>query len=108
MLIKFFYEDCKMAVSETRSKDYQFQRKIFSDSPPTFSYQLQEKILKVDFETLRPIARRQIANYMRQYRFHPQRSIYLYYINLVILHEKLFRNLNYKHLIPKKSDLLNE
>ena len=97
-----------MAVSKVKPRNYQCHNKIFSDSKPIFSHQLQNQILKVDFETLRPIAQRQIANYLQQYLFHPQRSIYLHYINLVILNEKLFRNLNYKHLIPKKSDLLNE
>jgi len=41
---------------------------------------------------------------MRQYKYHPHRSIYIFYINLIILDEKVFRNLNYCSLFTKKSE----
>ncbi len=96
-----------MAISKNKtgiSRELAEFNDTFSDSRPTSSDQLYRKILKVNFDSLRPIARRQIANLMRQYNYHPHRSIYILYINLIILDEKVFRNLNYSNLFTKKSE----
>ncbi len=98
-----------MAISRVRAKNSQdhIETDIFSDSRSTSSFPLHEKILKADFKSFRFIARQQIANLMRQHKFHPDRPIYIYHINLIILDEKVFRNLNLD-LIYKKKEIKHE
>lgn len=63
---------------------------------------LCKRRLLVDVNSLRPLARRRIASLEKKQRWHPHGINYLYFINLTILHEKLFRNFNFSSLLIKK------
>jgi len=83
------------------------RKRVLCQRPCLFN--IEEKILKCDFNSLRPVARRQIINYYKQLKFFPnRRSIYIERINLVILDDKLFRNLFFLKIFKKKSEQENE
>jgi len=65
---------------------------------------LTKKRLIVDFKSLRPIAKRAIQSLERRQSYHPHSIQYLYFINITILHEKLFRNLNLHFIFSKKKE----
>ena len=71
-------------------------------------FNIEERILKCDFYSLSPIARRQAISYYKQLKYHPNRRIYIKMINLVILDDKLFRNLFCSRICNKKSEEENE
>lgn len=80
-----------MAISrEEKSKWKPFRSKY----PYFTSHDLPNKLLKVDFKSLRPIARRAILSLKRRESYHPHSINYLYFINLTILNDKVFHNLN--------------
>ena len=67
-------------------------------------HHIEEKFLNCNFYSLRPIARRQAISYYKQLKYHPNRRIYIKMINLVILHDKLLRNLFCSRICNKKSE----
>lgn len=71
-------------------------------------FNIEERILSCDFYSLRPIARRQAISYYKQLKYHPNRRFYIKMINLVILDDKLFRNLFFLRIYNKKSEEENE
>ncbi|MFW9969257.1 MAG: hypothetical protein ACFFDF_03590 [Candidatus Odinarchaeota archaeon] len=85
-----------MAISKNRTTiDYNWEKfyKSVSGLPLTSLEQLYQKILPVELGSLHPLARRQITKLLKQYKYHPHKSVYIYYINFIILDDKLFRNL---------------
>lgn len=74
---------------------------VSSKLPSIGPSDLNKKRLIVDFNSLRPIAQRAIRSLERRESFHPHQIKYLYFINITILNDKLFRNLNL-HFIFKR------
>lgn len=71
-------------------------------------FNIEERILKCDFNSLSPMAQRQILSHYKKLRRHPHMRIYVKLINLVILDDKLFRNLFCLKISNKKSEEENE
>ena len=66
-------------------------------------HDIKAGILKHDFKSLRLIAQNQILSHYKKLKTHPKmRDIHVKYINLIILDEILFRNLNINKLFTKK------
>ncbi|NVM52234.1 MAG: hypothetical protein HWN66_00935 [Candidatus Helarchaeota archaeon] len=66
-------------------------------------HDIKAGILKHDFESLRFIAQNQILSHYKKLKTHPKmRDVHVKYINLIILDEFLFRNLNINKLFTKK------
>lgn len=62
---------------------------------------LNKRKLIVDFQSLRPIARRAIKSLERRESYHPHKINYLFFINITILNDKLFQNLNLNYIFEK-------
>ena len=64
---------------------------------------IETGILKHDFKSMRLIAQNQILSHYKKLKTHPRmRDVHVKYINLIILDEFLFRNLNINKLFTKK------
>jgi len=85
-----------------RSKEFSLRKRI-----PLFN--IGERILEHDSDSLRSIARRQIDSLRRRSKYQPQiRSIYVELINIILLDEIVFKNFNLSKIFNKKSDEENE
>jgi hypothetical protein len=96
-----------MAISKHRMDMSLHHKKIGSTRskvPPIYSNQLYEKVIRCNIKSLRFLAQNQIIYYAQHYKYHPHMSIYIYYISLVNLYEKVFRNLNLIHKKKEKSE----
>ena len=66
-------------------------------------HDIETGILKHDFKSMRLIAQDQILFHYKKLKAHPKmHNVYVKYINLIILDEFLFRNLNINNLFTKK------
>ena len=88
-----------MAVSGSERIEW---KPLRSKLPRFDSSDLYTKRLVIDFESLRPIARRAIQSLERRESYHPHAVPYVYFINITILDDILFRNLSFKNLLKKK------
>ena len=88
----------------TVSSKSRFEVKEFKIPPVREElYDIEAGILKHDFKSLRLIAQNQILSHYKKLKTHPKmRVVHVKYINLIILDEVLFRNLNINKLFTKK------
>ena len=72
-------------------------------------FNIKERILEHNSDSLRSIARRQIDSFKRRLKFQPQmHSTYVELINIILLSEIVFRNLNLSKIFNKRSEEENE
>ena len=93
-----------MAVSGSEKIEW---KPLRSKLPRFDSKDLDRKKLIVNFESLRPIAKRAIQSLERRESYHPHTLRYIYSINITILDDLLFRNLNLHFIFSKKKEGVN-
>lgn len=88
-----------MAISSSEKVRW---KPLRSKLPRFDSNDLDKKRLIVDFKSLSPIAKRAIQSLERRESYHPHTINYIYFINITILNDKLFQNLNLHFIFSKK------